>query len=492
MMHSKWPLGICLVALVAAQACGGDDDDSKNTVDRGGGTAKGGGSSGGKTGAGGSEAQAGSSERGGTTSEETGGTTGEAGAPNTGTAGSGTEGGSAGAGNGTGGLTGEAGSAGSGAVDPAVCDGPDQYEKNNTFATAKAVSFNTNGALSISAGVQTADEDYYSITTPKADPVSVEVSYAVGALGTANLSFDVRTASDDYKTGDDTTRTGQSQVLSAVFESEATAHYAVHVMSDSESCTPYALKVNSTVCTDDYEDNEDFDAAYAIPLTGADKTASISPTIDGLDKDYFSFKAPKADPVAVTVTYTRPPQDTVDLSLNAYNQTQNYVTGDEKDRTGNSETFTIMWEPQEAGETQYLAVSSSVDGTCADYSLSIQGLYCTDDYEDNDSFSQARALPAGSHTAKVIDSDPDYYTIPAATGAGSCTVSYTTTGSSSQQLVVTLYGATGADAYISTDDTARTGASQTLTATWTADESPHYVAVTASQPECTSYTILCQ
>jgi hypothetical protein len=316
------------------------------------------------------------------------------------------------------------------------------------------------------------------------------VSYSVGALGTANLSFDVRTASDDYKIGDDTTRTGQSQVLSAVFESEAAAHYAVHVMSDSETCTPYSLKVNSAVCTDDYEDNDDFGAAKAIPLTGADKTAAINPTIDGLDKDYFSFDAPKADPVAVTLTYTRPPQDTVDLSLYAYNQTQNYVNGDDKDRTGNSETVTVVWEPQQAGETQYLAVSSSVEGTCADYSLSIQGLYCTDSFEDNDSYEQAKALPTGSQTAMVTSLDDDYYTLPDTTAAGSCTVSYSVTGSSAQQLVVYLYDST--QSYISGDETERTGKTQTLTASWTADEHPHFVVVKANEEECTNYTILCQ
>ena len=142
-----------------------------------------------------------------------------------------------------------------------------------------------------------------------------------------------------------------------------------------------------------------------------------------------------------------------------------------------------------AGGTYYLHVSSNKDGVCAPYTAAINGLWCTDNYEDNDTFATAAALPSTATTATISGLDEDFYVINSPSTNGSCSVSYTVAAGSTQQLSIEVDDI--GDHYIDNMDTSRSTTSQTLTVSWTSTDSPYSLHVTASAQECTTYTITC-
>lgn len=389
---------------------------------------------------------------------------------------------------------GAAGAAGSGSTDlpppdlSGVCPGPDQYETNNTQATAHALTLDSQGRVRIGAGVTQSDEDFYSFTAPKHDPVQVFTNYTVGAGNTSSLSLTAYDATQSYITDDSHARTTPSDTLNIFWEADAGANYTLDVASSTDTCTPYDLYIKALSCTDSYEDNDDQSHAAPITLDSSSK-ADFDATIDGLDDDYYSFTAPKADPVSAVVTYTRPANDQDDLSLTIYDATSSYVTDDSTNRTTTTQTLTTVWQAAAAGAIYHVGVSASEDGVCAPYNVKFNGLWCTDSFEDNDDFATAKTLPSGTQNATITSSDDDYYRLSAGS-SGTCTVTYTVPANSAQQLSLTLYDSN--QGYITDDSTKRTGNTQTLTTSWTNSNAvPAYVNVSASEKECTSYTISC-
>ncbi len=434
----------------------------------------------------------GSSSATGGSSGTDGGTTAGAGGVDAGGAGGSAGAVSAGAGGQNAGGAGGAAGSGSADLPPPdlsnVCPGPDQYEPNNTQATAHALTLDSQGRARIGAGVTQSDEDFYSFKAPKHDPVRVLTNYSVSGGNTSSLAMTAYDATQSYITDDSHQRTTPSDTLDMFWEADAGASYTLDISSSTDTCTAYDLYVKALSCTDTYEDNDDQSHAATIALDSSSK-ASFNATIDGLDDDYYQFTAPKADPVSAVVTYTRPANDTDDLSLNIYDATSSYVTDDSTARTTPSQTLTTVWQASTAGAIYHVGVSASDNGVCAPYSVKLNGLWCTDSYEDNDSFATAKNLPSGSHTATIAQSDEDYYALSAGS-TGSCTVTYTVPSGSAQQLSLYLYDST--QGYINDDSTARSGNSQTLTVNWTNTNAvPAYVDVSASEEECTSYTISC-
>ncbi|MGH7272114.1 MAG: hypothetical protein ACREJ3_16915, partial [Polyangiaceae bacterium] len=197
---------------------------------------------------------------------------------------------------------------------------------------------------------------------------------------------------------------------------------------------------------------------------------------------------PLSDPMSASVTYTRPAGDTVNLDLIVNDSTNKYVNEDTSARTMASQTLSTVWEAT-AGETYRVEVHSNTNGVCADYSAAFNGLWCTDGFEDNDTFATAKAIPATATIATVTNNDDDWYTITGPGTNGSCTVTYTVPTGSTQQLNVVVVDSSSG--YINEDTTARSGSTQTLTASWVSTDAPYAVHVSASQQECTQYTITC-
>jgi len=424
---------------------------------------------------------------------------------------SGSSGSSSGAGSGSGGACSSGSSSGSDASGPpgpdaaadgaeagaglpapnlaCVCPGPDAYDPNNAFAAAHPLTLDGLGRARVGGGVTMSLADFYSFTAPKHDPVQVITNYSVGAGNVSSLSLDIYDALQNDFANDHHPRSTPSDTLRATFESAAGAVYTARVSSSTDVCTAYDLVVDALYCTDAWEDNDSLAAPAPLALD-ATSQASILPTIDGLDDDYFGFAAPKHDPVSAGVTYTRPAGDTVRLQLEIFDSTGSDIAADRSTRTMPSQTLSSVWESASAGAVYTVHVQSDTGGVCAPYQLQLNGLWCTDSFEDNDSFATAVALPGNTQSSATVSSlDGDDYLVHTAAPTGSCTVSYTVPQGSTQQLQLDLYDATGSD--FSSDHTARTSTSQTLTVSWGASSAPAVLGVTASIQDCTPYTVSC-
>ena len=284
---------------------------------------------------------------------------------------------------------------------------------------------------------------------------------------------------------------GPSPIWRSYEPAAAGSAYYVDIGSNTATCTPFDLYVRALYCTDSYEDNDD--DAHSVPVTltatanatGGTSTAAFGATIDGLDDDWYSFAAPKADPMSFTVTYT--PTSTETLNLNIENATLNNVGYDD---TGT--TLNTVVESTAAGAIYHVGVHSTLEGVCTNYQTQINALWCTDAFEDNDTFATAATLPgATAENATITSLDDDFYLIASAT-SGSCTVTYTVPQGVTQQLELTLYDVN--QSTVTYDDTARSALTQTLTASWTSQSAvPVYANVhaTGQGSVCTSYTINC-
>jgi hypothetical protein len=376
-----------------------------------------------------------------------------------------------------------------------VC--PDSNPTNLTFATADSLPLDTYGQARVGAGVIQGSDDWFSFVAPKHDPANILVNYTVGAGNTSQLRLDDYVTTDNFVTNDTTTRTLSSQTLSTFFETTAQETYSVRIQSSTATCTPFDLFVKALYCTDQYEDNDDTtqcatipltSTAYTAPTTWATDNANISATIDGLDDDWYTITAPLSDPMSTSVTYTRPAGDTVTLRLDIYDNLANFVTNDTTARSMATQTLNTIWEGT-AGTAYRIRVQSNTDDVCADYTAAFVGLWCTDNYEDDDTFATAKALPATATPATITSGDDDWYILTGPGANGSCNVTYTVPAGSTQQLRVDVYDV--GNNFINNDTTTRSSSTQTLSATWTSSDAPYAVRVQASALECTSYTITC-
>jgi len=342
----------------------------------------------------------------------------------------------------------------------------------------------------------------------------VWISYTVPAGGTAQLQLEDLNIGDHDITYDDTSRATASQTLDTYFETTATGTFYSDISSNDTTCQQFDYYVDALFCTDQYEDNDTEQTPYALtfattgysaPTTWATAAVStVNATINDLDPDYYSVVAPLHDPMSASVSYSEPAGETAELNLEVYNSGGNDQGYDDTSRTTPSQTLNVVWEPAAAGGTYVVYVSSgnsTSDGVCTANTVTVNGLWCTDNYEDNDTLATPSTLPDTSSTpatATVTSLDPDYYALPAAsqTVNGTCTVTYTIPTTSTQQLNIEVYDSTGDDNGYDDSPTMTASTSTTntwtLTVNWTATTYPTTeLNVTASQQDCTTYTISC-
>jgi hypothetical protein len=394
-----------------------------------------------------------------------------------------------------------------------VC--PDNSPTNTSFANAYSLTLNSSGFADLGAGVLQGSDDWFSWTAPKHDPAHVWVSYTVPTGNTTTLQLENENISSSDVGYDDSARTTNSQTLETYFETTNQGTFYSDISSNGSSCQSFDYYVDALFCTDQYEDN-DYETtgnesgpapitlqttAYSAPTTWATATANFSATINDLDPDFYSFVAPLHDPMSATVTYTEPTNETATLNIEVDNSATNDQGYDDSSRSTNSQTLNVVWEGN-AAATYILDVqsgNSSSNGVCSSYTVALNGLWCTDNYEDNDTEDTAVTLPDTTTTpttATISSLDPDYYIIPTPAANGSCVVTYTVPTTSTQQLNLEV-DSSGDQSDINYDDsptmtsTTSTTATWTLTVTWTSSDTPEYLDVSASAQECTTYTIQC-
>jgi hypothetical protein len=394
-----------------------------------------------------------------------------------------------------------------------VC--PDNGPTNTSFANAYPLTLDSSGFADLGAGILQGSDDWFSWVAPKHDPAHVWVSYTVPTGDTTTLQLENENISSNDVGYDDSARTTNSQTLETYFETTNQGTFYSDISSNGSACTSFDYYVDALFCTDQYEDN-DYETtgnesgpapialqttAYSAPTTWATATANFSATINDLDPDFYSFVSPLHDPMSATVTYTEPTNETATLNIEVDNAATSDQGYDDSSRSTDSQTLNVVWEGN-AQATYILDVqsgNSSSNGVCSSYTVALNGLWCTDEYEDNDTEDAAVTLPDTSSTpttATISSLDPDYYIIPNPSTNGSCTVVYTVPTTSTQQLNLEV-DSSGSQSDINYDDsptmtsTTSTTATWTLTVNWTSEDSPEYLDVSASAKDCTTYTISC-
>lgn len=370
-----------------------------------------------------------------------------------------------------------------------VCPGPDRFEPNQTRDTAAAIGLSAPFELErFAAEITTGNDDYFQFTTPKGDPANVTVRYTVAGVATTELQLFVSDATQTTVASDTSARTTPSQTLQANWQSSAQGNYFIQLTSNSATCQAYDLSIDAYQCTDQYEDNDTSSTPAQITLTNS--KATVLASIQQGDDDWYTFTTAKADPVQTQVSYTRPAVDTTALQLFAQDATGTTVASDTSARSMPSQTLSTLWESV-AGAAYRMQVTSNGANVCAPYQMAINSIVCTDAFEDNDTAQTPSTLPkASSQNATISSLDPDFYKLTSPAATGSCTVTYTVAGTSSQQLQIFLTDATGTT--IASDTAARTGASQTLTTSWVSGQVPVILQVVGSVTDCQAYTVSCQ
>jgi hypothetical protein len=392
-----------------------------------------------------------------------------------------------------------------------VC--PDTSPTNTSFTSAYTLGLDAYGFGALTAGVVTDSDEYFVWTPPKHDPTHVWVSYTVpSASSDTQLSLVNYNASHTNIADDPTSRTGLSQTLETYFETNGNQSiYFTDVGSNETTCQPFNYYVDALFCTDQYEDNDTettpapltFATTQGSGTTWATANVSINGTINDLDDDYYSVVAPLSDPMSASVSYTVAATESEQLGLVVYDPSDTNVGDDPTERSGTSQTLNVVWEAKK--QATYVVYVSSGNSTsnavCTANTVAVNGLWCTDNYEDNDTISTPATLPDTSSTpatATISSLDDDYYTLPdsAQTLSGTCTVTYTVPTTSDQQLNIVVYdsqqtniGDDGSPTQVSSSGGMTTWQ---LAVDWsTSTYSAETLYVSAGEEACTQYTITC-
>lgn len=164
---------------------------------------------------------------------------------------------------------------------------------------------------------------------------------------------------------------------------------------------------------DIYEDNNSLDKPFALNETSA--AAGLLAGASASDVDIFSFSVAKSDPRSVSVRYDVTAMDGAEMALRIFDEQGEIVAEHDETRIDLFENMVASWTPK-ANKTYRAAVVSDL-ATCTPYNFKLDATTCTDEYEDNDDPSQAKALSLGyslvplATNLTIHPQDPDFFTL---------------------------------------------------------------------------------
>jgi hypothetical protein len=367
--------------------------------------------------------------------------------------------------------------------DEQVCLQPDPSEPNEQRAPAQLTL--DPGCASLVARAADKDEDAFRFSTPKADPVSLELSYRDARR--ADLGFEVVDAQGQLVTRTDETRSADSEFESTIMLATAKAQYDLRVKGTYlGDCVAYALRVNRNWCTDAYEDNDS--PARATQLAWNGKSVELEATSSRFEADYYEFTPEKADPVLITGSYEVDATSNLQLRRVLSNITGLNAIDAPGQRVGTKEE----WRHWLRSDTPHYIVQIAASGDgCALYGLRIDATACTDAFEDNDGQASAAPLTPGQQlSANVFAGDDDFFSASMLAASGHCTLQYDVAPGSAQQLRIDVFSKT-AGVIASAQGQPAPGGSQSVTVSWT-DRLPSVLDVRAQLPDsCQSYRLRC-
>ena len=376
-------------------------------------------------------------------------------------------------------------------IPPEVCPGPDDYEENDVLIDASLIMLDQAKARSY-GGVTSDDPDFYVFDSPLADPIQVITSYTAPVGDPTDLTMYILASTGQEITRHQEPRTDLSETMAVTWQAANVAtRYFVHVVSNDPVCMPYRMDINGHTCTDKHEDNDSPEQAKILNLEPTEPTVVTgNPKIYGGDPDYYEVTAKSTDPMAVKVVYTPSVGDPSDLSMIVLDAIGSEVGRHNEARTGVSETMEVVWMPKKKNSVYRILVESN-HASCVGYDMEITPRVCTDGFEDNDSFDDAKPIPVGKHMATIGASDADHYLIESPGITGSCTVTYTVDAASTEDLTIHLFSAVQVE--IARHEQPRAGATEVMRVAWNDGDSPTVLRVTArDRNACTSYSVKCE
>jgi hypothetical protein len=289
---------------------------------------------------------------------------------------------------------------------------PDQFEENDTFATARSLSAvdQVYSSLSINAAN---DDDFYSIVPTVSGTMAVRLAFQ-HAQG--DIDMRIYNASQTQLALSDSTSNAELISLSVT----AGQAYYIRINGFQGAINPnYTMTVDVPAtgggAGDALEQNDTFATARA--LNPVDQVYA-NLTIDAPnDDDYYAIVPAISGTLSVSLAFQHAQGD---IDMRIYNASQSQLAL--SDSTGNAEHISLAVN---AGQTYYIRVNGFQAATNPNYTMTVDvpaaGGPAPDLLEENDTFATARVLPASDQVFSNLTinapNDDDYYAIvPAASG----------------------------------------------------------------------------
>lgn len=369
--------------------------------------------------------------------------------------------------------------------DSSLCATPDPWADAGPVLP---LPFKSGCAVFESSLRQTSSRKLSFITPAMNEPARVELSYAAGADSDYKL---YATPAGGGLINGQSSRVGLVETETVLYNATKDRAIELEVIKQSgttPSCQPFALRVDTTFCTDAFEDNDSKDKPTQVVWDDTGRVSYHLSSFPG-DEDHFLVQATRADPILFTGSYEVAGGANTDLTLWITNLTGGSLAGAQATRTSARETWRLWVMAPSAGGLLRSEVSAAGDASCVEYDLQIDQDACTDAREDDDEASARKPIVSGTtQYLTTFAKDDDHFDL-SALKSGTCVVSYVPQrGDNEQKIVGYLYTSSGSTGPASST---RGDAEKTLTFRWQTADQVVRLALSSSERVCQPYTIRC-
>jgi len=249
-------------------------------------------------------------------------------------------------------------------IDAAVSTCVDEFERNDSVATATKLAFDATNKVEFSAKAST-DRDYYEVTTVRADPVLVTTSFRTDPdRSWLNMAARNQSGSTDWIKGPGAEVTSASIVGWLAARAPGTVSY-LEFEKIVGRCIPYTVQIDRDACTDAFEDNDSSAAAKPI-ATEQDHAANI---LTG-DPDYYDISASVSKKGSCTVTHSVPTAGANGVALSIYGPTGSILAAGNPAKSASDpllRTTVAVWNNLEVARVK--VESQDSNGYCQPYTI---------------------------------------------------------------------------------------------------------------------------
>jgi hypothetical protein len=244
-------------------------------------------------------------------------------------------------------------------VDPMYCS--DLFEDNDSLDTAVKLLWDTSERVTVIGALLESDDDFFEVTTVRADPVLLSGSYTATAVSSVQVARSVLDAAGSLQVDALGERKTDMETFSHwVPVPEKGSVLRTRLSASGDGCASYKLTLDAAACTDEYEDN-DRSADAAMLSVGVDAKA----TIYSSDEDYYALKPLRTG--SCNLTYDIPSGRNQQLTLAVLDGAGNVLGDDNRgDLNGSVGTLKVSWTDHDAIR---VSVRANESGYCQPYTL---------------------------------------------------------------------------------------------------------------------------